>query len=104
MKSLGTGQLAETLKVARRQRGMSQSELGRRVGMAQSHISKIEHGVLDIRVSTLVELSRALGLEPVLVPQAVLPAIGALLGKIRAPVGATSPPPAYRLDEGDEDG
>ncbi len=67
--------LAETLKEARRARGLTQAELGARVGIPQSHISKIEKGGVDIKLSSLTEIARALDLEVTLVPRRALPAV-----------------------------
>ncbi len=71
--------IGQTLRAARRARGMSQSDLAQRVGMRQSTISNAEAG-RDLRLGTLVELSRALDLEPILAPRRLLPAITAILG------------------------
>ena len=59
----------------RRSRGISQAELARKLGMTQAQIARIEGKRSDVRLSTLTEIARALGLEPLLVPQAMLPAI-----------------------------
>ena len=67
--------LAEKLKAAREAKGLSQRELGQLVGIPQSHISKIESGNVDMRVSSLTELARALNLELTLVPRRALPAV-----------------------------
>jgi transcriptional regulator with XRE-family HTH domain len=42
---------------------MTQKELGQRVGLPQSHISKIEKGAVDLQLSSLVEIARALDFE-----------------------------------------
>ncbi|MBX3509737.1 MAG: helix-turn-helix transcriptional regulator [Hyphomonadaceae bacterium] len=70
--------LAEQLKAARAGKGLSQRALGQKVGVPQSHISKIESGQVDIKTSSLIELARALGLEPMLVPRRLMPAVEAL--------------------------
>jgi hypothetical protein len=46
--------------------------------MSGANLSRIEHGA-DLRVSTLLEVARALQLEPLLVPKEYLPAVRALL-------------------------
>jgi transcriptional regulator with XRE-family HTH domain len=71
-------QIAELLAAARRRAGLSQRELGGKVGVAQSHISKIERAAIDPQVSSLMELARALGLELMLVPTQLVPAVQAL--------------------------
>lgn len=49
--------------------------LGQRVGLPQSHISKIEKGAVNLKLSSLVEIARALGLQIKLVPRRALPAV-----------------------------
>ena len=57
---------------------MSQRDLGAKVGLAQSHISKIERAAVDPQVSNLVEIARSLGLELMLIPTQLVPAVQAL--------------------------
>lgn len=61
--------LIKELRIARRKKGLTQSELAYRVGLPQSHISSIERGKIDIRVSTLIQLARVLDHEMMLVPR-----------------------------------
>ncbi len=98
MKDDDKGYIGEALKRARIAKGLSQKELGQSVGMPQSHISKIESGLVDLQISTLTELSRTLDLEPMLVPRQLVRTLQALMK------GNTSkePRPMYRLDK-DED-
>ena len=42
---------------------ISQAELGRRVGMRQPHIARLEAGEHEPSLTTLARLSRALGIE-----------------------------------------
>ena len=89
------------LAAARREAKLSQDALGRKVGLAQSHLSKIERGTVDPQLSNLLEIARALGLELMLVPQRLVPAVRAL----RRPAGSEGTAeqlPAYSLDESDE--
>lgn len=83
------------IKAARARQGLSQRGLGAKVGVPQSHISKIEKGAVDLQTSSLIELARALGLELMLVPRALVPAVKGL----QRNVPSTAPLPAYRLDE-----
>jgi len=69
------------LREERKQRQMSQVHLGQLLGVPQSQITRIERGGSDIRLSTLLEMSHALGLEPVLIPKSLLPAVRHLLAK-----------------------
>ncbi len=76
-----TEHIARTLRHAREARGLSQRALSARAGMPQSHISKIENGAVDLRVSSLVELARVLDLELELVPRKAVSAVHAIVGR-----------------------
>ena len=71
--------MTTALKEARKAKGLNQTELGRRVGLPQSHISKIERGQIDIKLSSLIELARALDLELTLVPRKLVPAVKSII-------------------------
>lgn len=77
--SYGNGEIIEVLRAARQARQLSQRALSAKAGVPQSHISKIENGGSDIRLSSLIELARALELELVLVPRRLLPAVQGIL-------------------------
>ena len=94
-----TEHIAGTLKNTRRAKGLTQCALGRKVAVPQSHISKIENGAVDLRVSSLVELARALHLELMLVPRKTVSAVQSI---VREDAGESARP-AYNLDE-DEHG
>ena len=70
--------IAETLRVARARQGLSQRELSVDSAVPQGHISRIENGGVDLRVSSLVALARALDLEVMLVPRRAVPAVGSI--------------------------
>lgn len=74
-------EIAASVKAARKAKALTQQELGQRVGLPQSHISKIEKGGVDLQLSSLVEIARALELEVKLVPRKALPAVE---GAVRA--------------------
>lgn len=76
------------LKTARETRGLSQRDLSAKAGVPQSHISKIESGGADIRLSSLIELARALELELVLVPRHLVPAVDGILRAAPLPQSA----------------
>ena len=67
--------IARAVKTARMDKGLSQRALSAKIGVPQSHISKIENGAVDIKVSSLIELSRALDLELMLVPRKIAPVV-----------------------------
>jgi len=71
--------MATILRNARQNKGLSQRDLGAVSGVPQSHISKIEKGAVDLRLSSLIELARALDLELVLVPRPAVPAVQSIV-------------------------
>lgn len=71
--------LIGSLREAREVAGISQRDLSARSGLTQSHISQIERGTLEPGLSSLIDLSRALDLELVLVPKKLLPAVNGIL-------------------------
>lgn len=85
--------MVETLRRARQERELSQAELARQLKMTQAQIARIENGLTDPRLSTLTELARALGLEPILLPKQLLPSVNYLVAQHR---GALEPLDAKR--------
>ena len=71
--------ITTALKEARKAKRLNQTELGKRVGLPQSHISRIEQGQVDIKLSSLVELARVLDLELTLVPRRLVPAVSSII-------------------------
>lgn len=59
---------ATLIKMLRARLRMPQAELGRRTGLSQSHIARIEGGTLDPQWSTLRRLLDALFCDAVLLP------------------------------------
>jgi predicted transcriptional regulator len=53
--------------------------VAKRAGLTQTYLSKIEHAKVDPRISTLQDVARAEGLEIVLVPIELVPAVRAML-------------------------
>jgi predicted transcriptional regulator len=87
--------LLEQLRAARRERKITQKALGERLGLPQSHVSAIEAGKVDPRLSSVLELARLLDLEPMLVPRARVPAVRALLD-------GTPDEPLWRADDSED--
>jgi transcriptional regulator with XRE-family HTH domain len=97
--------LAKTLKAARQGKKLSQRALSKSVGMPQAQISKVENAAVDMKASTLIELSRALDLEVMLVPRQYVPAVKSIVGAAGRKTSEHAPPrPAYALDREDDDG
>ena len=74
-----TESLVETLRQARGRKGWSQRDLSQKADLTQAHLSRIESGVVDLKLSTFLELARLLDLEPVLAPRSALSAVHALI-------------------------
>ena len=91
--------LIDALKAGRKARGLTQRALSQKAGVPQSHISKIESGAVDIKLSSLIELARALDLEVLAIPRRYLPAVQAL---VREQDDRTRP--AYALEDDEEEG
>lgn len=70
-----TKQILQSLREPRVSKGFRQRELSGRSGVPQSHISKIESGGVDLRMSSLIALARVLELELFVAPKKSVPAI-----------------------------
>lgn len=97
--------IARALREAREAKGLSQRELGRKAGVPQGHISRIENGAVDLRLSSLVALARTLDLELALVPRKAVPAIKSLARSSLADAlrERVTLQPLYSLDEEGDD-
>jgi transcriptional regulator with XRE-family HTH domain len=84
-----TEDIVRTLKGARETMGLSQRALSAKSGLTQTHISRIENNAVDIQLSNLLELARALDLEVMLVPRK---AVTAAQGLVRTIETATQAP------------
>lgn len=89
-------EVIKSLKKRRLELKLKQSELGGKLGLPQSHISKIEQGATDPRLSTVTDMARLLGLEIVLAPGEMLPFVKAILNN------EDVQQPKWSLDEEDE--
>jgi len=61
--------LGAVLRRERRRLGVSQGELGERINLRQATISALEAGAVDAKLSTLMDVIAALGLELVIRPR-----------------------------------
>ncbi len=94
--------LVGALRAVRKKKGINQTRLGQKVGLPQSHISKIESGAIDLKLSSLIEIARVLDLELMLVPRKLVPTVQSILRRVKEghpPI--TSVTSAYSLDEDD---
>ena len=83
--------LREKLKEARINRGWRQRELGAKVGLPQPHISAIESGEVAPRFDTLLDIVRVLGLDLLLVPRSLVPAVQSLIRAEKEPESVEKP-------------
>ena len=67
------------LEDARRAIGLTQEQVADLAGITRPRYRDIEKGTAAARATTLVNIARALRLEMMLVPQAMVPAVNALL-------------------------
>jgi transcriptional regulator with XRE-family HTH domain len=67
------------LREVRRTAGLTQEQVADLAGISRPRYRDIETGVAAARATTLMNVARALGLELMLVPQAMVPAVHALL-------------------------
>lgn len=77
--SRSTDDVFAALRAARERKAISQRELSAKTGIPQAQISRLERGTVDIRLSSLVSLARALGLEVALVPRSAMPAVDSIV-------------------------
>lgn len=52
------------IRAVRKERGVSQRELARALGVAQSTLSRMERGERRVSVDRLIAIARALGVRP----------------------------------------
>lgn len=71
--------LRQALISARRKRSLSQAQLGKLVGLPQTHVSGIETGRIVPRYDTLLDLVRVLDHDLLLVPRDLVPVVEALI-------------------------
>lgn len=97
-------QILKDLREARSRKGFSQRELSARSGVPQSHISRIESGDVDLRVSSLIALARVLDLELFVAPKKSVLAIKSIIrsSKDNQDEGGQMSA-AYHLDEDSDD-
>lgn len=72
-------EIGRLLKTARKGLGLTQEQVADMAGLSRPRYREIETGSAAARTTTLINIARALGLELMLIPQAMVPAIDALL-------------------------
>ena len=71
--------IGRDLALQREKLGFTQTEIASRMGTTQSYVTRLETGKRDPRWQTVLEYSRALELEPMLIPRSKVPAVEAAL-------------------------
>lgn len=71
--------IGAALRAARGAAGVTQRSIAEKAGVAQVKVSTAEAGAVDLRTTTLVRLARSVGLELMLVPRELIPAVEGLL-------------------------
>ncbi len=97
--------LTDALKAARQKKGLSQRALGNKISVPQGRLSKIESGYIDLQVSSLLEIVRALDMDLMLVPRPLVPAIKNLIKHAESPLeDKETGRSLYSLDDEDDNG
>jgi len=72
-------EIGQMLKAARKGVRLTQEQVADLSGISRPRYREIEAGSSAARTTTLINIGRALGLELMLIPQAIVPAVDALL-------------------------
>ena len=72
-------EIGQLLKSTRKVRRLTQEQVADMAGISRPRYREIEAGSSAARTTTLINIARALGLELMLIPQAMVPAVDALL-------------------------
>jgi transcriptional regulator with XRE-family HTH domain len=71
--------IGRLLKTTRKSKRLTQEQVADMAGISRPRYREIEAGSSSARTTTLINIARALGLELMLIPQAMMPAVDALL-------------------------
>lgn len=71
--------IGRLLKTTRKSKRLTQEQVADLAGISRPRYREIEAGSSSARTTTLINIARALGLELMLIPQAMMPAVDALL-------------------------
>lgn len=96
--SKSTNYITDILKKERLTKKISQSELANELRIPQSHLSKIENGKGNPSLSLIIELTRLLGLELIIIPKKHEQMISSLIRGT-----TTDQTPLYQLNEDSDD-
>ena len=85
------GNIGGILARERQRRGLTQADLAKRMGRAQTYIARVEGGRRDPRWETVLDFARALELEPMLIPRSWVPAVDTIV-RVKANESEEAPP------------
>jgi len=57
-------QLGMKVRLLRQERQISQTDLAKRINVTRSYLSKLERGKFNMRLDTMQEICRGLGIQP----------------------------------------
>ena len=92
-------QLIHTLKSAREAKSLSQRALADKLGIPQSHLSKIEAGQVNVKLASFVEMARNLELEVMLITRQEVLLVKGLINSKEKIQHSHEIKPAYTLDD-----
>jgi transcriptional regulator with XRE-family HTH domain len=92
-------ELGLRFRKARMAAGLSQEQIALRANISRPRYRDIETGTAAARATTLVNVARALGMEMMLIPQAMVPAIQSML----QPAADDDDRPAFTSDVEEEE-
>ena len=72
-------EIGQLLKATRKSLQLTQEQVADLAGISRPRYREIEAGSSAARTTTLINIGRALGLELMLIPQAMVPAVSVLL-------------------------
>lgn len=93
-------EIGDQLRKVRVASGYTQEVAARNAGMVRPRYVELERGQLDVRLTTLVNAARAVGLDLMLVPTAYVPAVRSMLSSSSGDADET---PLYRPDDQEEE-
>ncbi len=79
MQSESLEEIGTMFRKARQTAGLTQEQVARLAGISRPRYREVEAGSAAARATTLINIARALGLEMMMVPQSLVPAVNALL-------------------------
>ena len=85
-------QLGQLLRAARKQRGLTQAEVGARLGLSQNRVSHLEGHADELSVKQLLTWCAVVGLELSLAQRLAMAPEG---GEAQAPGAAATTPPEW---------